>query len=157
VGLFGVRGAVKVQSHTDPLEALLDYPEWQLDLPGGPIRGQLKEGRPHGRQLVVSLEGFADCDAARRLIGADIRIPRSELPAPEAGEYYRVDLIGLKVTNEQGEVLGRVSHFIETHPNAHPIMVVMQGKTEHWVPATAQHIRRVDLAGGVVQVDWTPE
>ena len=49
VGLFGVRGAVKVQSHTDPLEALLDYREWRLDLPGGAVPGKLREGRLHGR------------------------------------------------------------------------------------------------------------
>lgn len=154
VGVFGVRGQLKVQSHTDPPEGLLNYAQWRLGLPGGRIEERrLQEGRRGGRGLVVSLEGIGDCDAARSLVGAQIEVARSELPEPGEGQYYQVDLLGLRVVNEQGHELGRVAHFVETP--AHPIMVV-RGETEHWLPVTPQHLRAVDLKAGEVRVDWEP-
>jgi len=55
VGLFGVRGSIKVRSHTQPQEALLNYRAWRLESPNGTVsEWRLQEGRSHGRQLVAS-------------------------------------------------------------------------------------------------------
>jgi len=154
VGLFGVRGQLKVQSYTDPPEGLLKYAQWWLELPGGQIEQRgLREGRRGGRGLVVSLENVGDCDTARTLVGAQIQVARRELPKPGKGEYYRADLIGLRVVNEQGVELGRVAHFLEMP--AHAVMVV-RGEAEHWLPVTTQHLRRVDLEAGEIRVNWDP-
>ena len=151
VGVFGVKGWVKVESYTDPREAILGYPEWQLDKPAGAYR--IVAGRKHGRQVVASLEHFEDRDSARQLVGATISVQRSALPELKPREYYRADLIGLRVVNEQGLVLGRVERFVDTP--VHAVMVV-RGTEEHWLPVTPQHLRRVDLASGEIRVDWSP-
>ena len=78
-------------------------------------------------------------------------MPRAALPQRNDRDFYRADLIGCAVTNLAGAQLGTVSHFVETP--AHAVMVV-RGATEHWVPAVAQHLRRVDLAARQVLVDW---
>ncbi len=154
VGLFGVRGQMKVQSYTDPVEGLLNYATWRLELPGGGQEQRtLQQGRRHGRGLVVSLEGITDCDVARTLIGAQVEVTRGELPRLAEHEYYRADLIGLEVYNERDVLLGKVAHFLEMP--AHPIMVV-RGESEHWLPVTPQHLRQVDLAAGRIRVDWDP-
>jgi 16S rRNA processing protein RimM len=154
MGVFGVRGQLKVQSYTDPVESLLDYEYWRLQFPGGKVEPyRLLEGRRGGKGLVVYLEGIGDCDVARLLVGADVLVARSELPEPEKGEFYQADLIGLKVMNEEGKELGRVAHFLEMP--AHAVMVV-RGETEHWLPVTPQHLRRVDLKAGEVWVNWDP-
>lgn len=152
VGVFGVKGWVKVHSYTDPGEAILNYAEWHLDKPVDGTR-RIVTGRRHGRQVVVSLEHIAHCDAARELVGATITVPRSALPELKPREYYRADLIGLQVVNEQGRVLGRVEHFIDAP--AHAVMVV-RGAQEHWLPVSPQHLRRVDFAAGEIRVDWNP-
>jgi 16S rRNA processing protein RimM len=159
VGMFGVRGALKVQSHTEPPEALLNYRDWQLVRPHTQMSCRVVEGRLHGRSLVVTLEQISDREVARSLIGADIQVPRSALPELDAQEHYQIDLIGLRVVNEQDEVLGRLTHFVET--DAHPIMVIQSAdKTaegrpaEHWVPAVRKHLINVDMAAGEIRVDW---
>ena len=153
-GVFGVRGQLKVQSYTDPVESLLDYEHWRLQFAAGHTAGyRLLEGRRGGKGLVVRLERVDDCDAARLLVGAEVTIARAELPALEVNEFYQADLIGLSVKNEQGRELGRVAHFLEMP--AHAVMVV-RGETEHWLPVTPQHLRRVDLQAGEVWVDWEP-
>ncbi|HSD75555.1 MAG TPA: ribosome maturation factor RimM [Steroidobacteraceae bacterium] len=152
VGVFGVKGWVKIESYTEPREAILNYPEWQLDKPESGAR-RIVAGRKHGRQVVASLEHIEDRDSARRLVGATISVQRSALPELKPREYYRADLIGLRVVNEQGLELGRVERFIDAP--AHAVMVV-RGAGEHWLPVTRQHLRRVDLASGEIRVDWSP-
>jgi len=114
------------------------------------IAGRQVAWPPARRQL----ETLTDREIARGLIGASIQVRRSALPKLAAREYYQADLIGLRVIDEQGRELGRVSYFVDTP--AHAVMVV-QGEVEQWLPVTPQHIRRVDLAAGEVHVDWATD
>ncbi|HTY93629.1 MAG TPA: ribosome maturation factor RimM [Steroidobacteraceae bacterium] len=149
---YGVLGWMHVQSYTDPQERVLDYPVWGLRAGPGPRTGyRVLEGRVQGRGLVVRLEGISDRDAAAGLRGALIEVRRSELPAPGEREYYRGDLLGFAVRNLAGVELGRLDHFVEGPTGA---MMVVAGTDEHWIPAVPQYLRKVDLAGRVLSVDW---
>ena len=151
LGAFGVRGWLRIESFTEPPDGIFSYRTWHLHTHGGrrPIR--VEESKPHGRLFVARLADCTDRDSAARMAGAAIEVPRSELRPLGAREYYRADLIGMNVRRVSGESLGTVSHFIDTP--GHAVMVV-QGEREHWVPALAQHLSRVDLAGRTVWVDW---
>ena len=153
VGVFGIKGWLKVQSFTEPVEGILDYAEWHLDRPGIAGTWRVRDGRRQGRQVVASLAEVEDRDEAQRFIGARIAVEREQLAPLQAREYYRADLIGLRVLNAQGFEFGRIAHFIDGP--AYPLMVV-RGAKEHWLPATPQQLRRVDLARGEVLVDWDP-
>jgi 16S rRNA processing protein RimM len=160
VGHFGVRGWLKVESYTDPVEAILNYRHWTLVTPAAQARLEIGQGRRQGRQVVVHFDGYDSREASSRWIGATIQVGRTELPDLPAREYYQDDLVGLAVRTLDGRMLGRVDHFVEGP--AHGFMVVRndgpEGAAEHWLPVTPQHLRRVDLANGVVHVDWqTPE
>jgi 16S rRNA processing protein RimM len=148
---FGVRGWVKLRSYTEPPERLLQHRNLQLRL-GSAWRayGVEASGRSGG-QLTVKLVGVNDRDAAQALRGAPVAVPRSELPARSAKDFYRADLIGCEVVNLAGVRLGVVQHFLEIP--AHALMVV-RGEREYWVPAIPQHVRRVDLQARRVVVDW---
>ena len=148
---FGVRGWVKLRSHTDPPERLLEHLSLQLRLGGAWRAYRIEASGRSGGQLTVKLVGVEDRDAAAALKGAMIGVPRSELPPREDKDFYRADLIGCEVTNLEGERLGVVSHFVEIP--AHALMVV-RGDREYWVPAVPQHLRRVDLQARRIIVDW---
>jgi 16S rRNA processing protein RimM len=144
-----------VQSFTVPPEALLGYRRWSVRLESGERAAhRLAEGRVQGRGLVVRLVGVTDRDAAAALGRAYVEVARTELPAPGEREFYRADLIGLRVVNLADEVLGVVQHFVEAPGNA---VMVVQGARQHWVPATPAHLRKVDLAAGLILVDWPAE
>jgi 16S rRNA processing protein RimM len=153
VGVFGIRGWVKVQSYTEPVTAILEYGCWTLDLPRGSARRKVMEGRPHGRQLVALLEQTEDRTAAEQWIGATISVERAELPTLAPREYYRDDLLGFTVRTLQGVVLGRLDHFVEGPGYA---LMVVRGEQEHWLPAAPPLLRRVDLATREIHVDWQP-
>lgn len=151
-GLFGVKGWVKLFSHTAPIENLLDYKELEL---GGDDRwrpARLVEGKRHGEKLIGRFEGVEDRDDAARLVGADIAVRRSELPEPEGDQVYWIDLIGMQVTNVEGDELGTVLRLVET--GAHDVLVV-NGDRERLIPfVRGEFVKEVDLAAGRILVDW---
>ena len=151
---FGLGGWVHVSSYTDPPEALLGYREWGLRRAGAPLGPRrLIEGRLHAGRLVARLQGIEDRDAAAGLTGASVEVERQALPPAGAHEYYRADLIGLEVHNTEGRRLGTVGYFVDAPAGA--VMVVEAGEgQEHWVRADPSHLRRVDLEGGRIEVDW---
>ncbi|HVC01701.1 MAG TPA: ribosome maturation factor RimM [Steroidobacteraceae bacterium] len=148
---FGVKGWVKLRSDTDPPERLFDYPNLCLRQRGATAACRVEQaGRSAGR-LTAKFAGIDDRNRAAGLAGAEVCVTRSELPARAPGEYYRADLIGLRVVDLTGAELGIVEHFVETP--AHALMVV-RGAKNLWVPAVPRHLRRVDLRGRLIVVDW---
>lgn len=154
-GLFGVRGWVKIFSHTRPRENILRYSPWRVTPSNGgaPREMTVAEGQPHGKTIIARLDGIVDRDQAARLLGAEISLARDQLDPLGEGEYYWSDLIGLEVVNTQGDVLGRVDHLLET--GANDVLVVHGGEEEILMPLVFDHVvLRVDLTGGTLLVDW---
>lgn len=155
-GAFGVRGEVKLESFTDPERGILRYQPWTLRRPDGTeatITGA--KGRPAAKGLVAALPGVEDRDAAEALRGAELWVPRSALPPPKPGEYYWVDLEGLRVANIEGVDFGVVSHLFSTGAND---VLVARGERERMIPfLEPEYIRSVDFEAGIVTVDWDPE
>lgn len=156
-GLFGVRGWVKLRSHTVPPENILDYPRWQVGRDGDWRPMRLVDGRVHGKGLVALLapedgEPLPDRDAAAELVGRDIAVPRDRLPPPPEGRHYWTDLIGLRVINRDGAELGTVESMMDT--GAHAVLVVA-GERERLIPfVPGPIVDEVDLAAGRIVVDW---
>jgi 16S rRNA processing protein RimM len=142
-----------VQSFTNPPEKLLKYRSWSLSARGEASAHKVVEGRLQGNGLVARLEGFEDRDKAALLQGSIISVARSLLPKLRKREFYQADLIGLSVANLEGVALGEISHFVET-PGGDVMVVRSKAGQEHWVPATKEHLSKVDLAAGHVVVDW---
>jgi 16S rRNA processing protein RimM len=146
---------VKVKSYTEPQEGILHYAEWHVDVPRAGRRTlRPVEGRRHGKMVVARLDGVDDRDAASVLSRCEVHVPRSALPAIAERQYYWADLEGLEVVTTDGQLLGRLDHFVETPAN--PVMVVV-GERERWLPLVAPCLKSVDLDAGRIVVDWDPD
>lgn len=152
-GAFGVRGEVKLESFTDPLRAIAKYQPWTLrDARGSERACEGARVREGGKGLVATLPGVEDRDSADALRGTEVLVPRSALPPPAPGEYYWVDLEGLRVVNLDGVDFGTVSHLFSTGAND---VLVAQGARERMIPfLQPDYIRSVDFDAGLVTVDW---
>ncbi len=154
----GVRGEIRLQSFTEEPLAIASY---------GPLsdksrarRFVLENAREQGRDmLVVSVEGVTDREAAQRLTGTELYLPRASLPAPEEDEFYLADLIGLNVEDEAGAALGQVIAL--RNFGAGDILEVLpkDGGESQIYPFTKALAPIVDVAGGriVVVVTESPE
>lgn len=156
VGAFGVLGWVKVESYTDPIDNILDYPVWQLSDGAGWKPSKLLTGRVTSKGVQAQLESIADRTAAERSRGVLIAVARRELPKPAAGEHYWDDLIGLEAYSPSGELLGAIEDIRATA--AHALLLIAgthDGKrVEHLVPLVSERLLNVDLAARRATVDW---
>ncbi|SDQ89043.1 16S rRNA processing protein RimM [Pseudoxanthomonas sp. CF385] len=156
LGAFGVRGQVKIESWTEPRDAIFRYQPWTLRDARGAERALTGvRGKASGKHLVATLPDVEDREAVEALHGTEIHVPRSALPPPQPGEFYWVDLEGLRVMNSDGTDFGTVSHLFSTGAND---VLVARGDRERLIPfVEPDFVRSVDFEAGVVTVDWDPE
>ncbi|WP_417473016.1 ribosome maturation factor RimM [Luteimonas mephitis] len=155
-GAFGVRGELKLESFTEPANAILRYQPWILrDAQGRERELAGARGRLTAKGIVATFPEVVDRDAAEALRGSEVWVARSALPPPKPGEYYWVDLEGLRVVNVQGVDFGRVSHLFSTGAND---VLVAEGERERMIPfLQPDYIVSIDFDDGVVTVDWDAE
>jgi len=154
VAPFGVAGWIRILPYTDSVESLLSYRIWWLG--GGTEWAQYQVTRAEAaaRGLIAKLEGCDDRDTAARMRGQEVAVRRAELPQTAAKEWYWSDLIGLRVVNVAGEDLGRLTRILRTGAND---VLVVEGGRERLIPFIEDVIREVDLAAGIVRVDWSAD
>ncbi|GGY08180.1 ribosome maturation factor RimM [Litchfieldella qijiaojingensis] len=158
---YGVKGWFRVYSYTSPMDGILDYPEWVLRHAGRVETRLVRQGRRHGKGLVVNLDGVTSREQAEELTGAEVLLPKDALPELDRGDYYWFQLEGLRVVTLQGTVLGHVSYLFET--GANDVMVVVGDaesvdERERLLPFLPdQVVHDVDLDAGIMTVDWDPE
>ncbi len=159
VGAFGVRGELKLESHTEPKAQVLRYQPWILrDAQGNERELSGVRGRETAKGLVIRIPGIEDRDSAEALRGTEVYVPRSALPPPSEGEFYWVDLEGLRVQTLEGVALGTVSHLFAT--GANDVVVVHDGAEgrERMIPfVRPDFVRDIDFESGMITVDWDPE
>ncbi len=95
--------------------------------------------------FLVDVEGIESRADAVSLRGEELLLGRDELDAPEEGEFYVADLVGLTAVNDAGEILGVVDDTFETA--AHEVLVVSEenGGRSLYVPFTLEHVPELDL------------
>lgn len=155
-GAFGVRGEVKLESFTEPRSAIFRYQPWVLrDARGIERECEGAKGRETPKGVVATLPGVEDRDGAEATRGLEIFVPREALPPPKPGEYYWVDLEGLRVRNVDGVDFGVVSHLFSTGAND---VLVAQGERERMIPfVLPDYIVSIDFDAALVTVDWDAE
>ena len=145
VGAHGVRGIVRIKSHTANPDDLTAY--GALSDEAGTRRLTVTV-TGHVKGLVLArVEGIEDRDAAETLRGTDLYVPRAALPPTEDEEYYHVDLLGLRAESEDGTALGRVSA-VHDH-GAGPIVEIQPPDgPSTLVPFTREHVPAIDIEAG---------
>lgn len=148
---FGVKGWVKVEPFTAAPESLPLYSTWWLGRDGEWQEYRIERAQAQGRAVVAKLAGCEDREAAMVFRGRQVAVPRQALPPTKANEFYWADLIGLRVVNEKAQDFGEVVRILETGANE---VLVVRGDSERLIPFIADVIREVDLAAGVMRVEW---
>lgn len=155
---YGIKGWFKLVSHTQPRENVLQYRHFTGRLNNVLRPLEMDEAKPHGKGLIAHIRGFDTPEDIRLLTGTELMVPLSELPDLEGDDYYWHQLIGLKVENRAGVLLGRVDSLLETGANDVLVVKPCEGSADRhqrlipWLPD--QVILKVDLDTGLMQVDW---
>ncbi len=140
VAPHGVRGTLRVRAF-GPGKHLRKGTEPVL----AGARRRITCARETPKGFLVDVEGIESRHDAGSMKGEEILLDRSELDAPEEGEFYVADLVGLTAVNDAGEILGVVDDTFETA--AHEVLVVSEenGGRSLYVPFTLEHVPELDL------------
>lgn len=147
----GVRGELRVKSHTGDPMALGDY---------GPLHDasgrkfQVIDIRPQKTVVVVRFKGVTTREQAEALNGAVLMIERSALPDEELeeDEFFHEDLVGLAVEDIEGTVIGTVQA-VHDFGGGDMLEIRQSGKRSIMIPFTRAAVPVVDVAGRRIAVD----
>ena len=144
VNTFGVTGEVKI-------EVWLDSPDFMKRfkrLYCGTKELLVDAARVHKGFLLCKLRGVDDVNAAMALKGKTVSIDRADAHLPR-GAYFVQDILGAQVVDEQGNEIGKLVDVLE-RPASN--IYVVQGETEHLIPAVPEFVRHADAENGVITV-----
>jgi 16S rRNA processing protein RimM len=141
----GRHGEVAVAPITDREDRFPRLAHVFLPADGGGAR-ELRVERvwPHKGGFVVKLLGVDSIDAAEALRGQELRIAEEELAELPQGSYYYHQLVGLRVEDTSGALLGAVSDVLETGAEAR-VLVVRGDADETLLPFAAEFVKEIDL------------
>ena len=99
IGAHGVTGEVRLKVFAEDLSAHRVFNAGAFTL---------KSLRETPKGAIARFAEVPDRNAAERLRGTELTVPRSALPPLAEGEYYHADLLGLAAVSTDGEPLGAV-------------------------------------------------
>jgi 16S rRNA processing protein RimM len=115
------------------------------------LRRRISAARETPKGFLIDVDGVGSREGASSLKGEELLLDRDELDAPEEGEFYVTDLVGLSAFDDAGGVIGTVSDTFETA--AHEVLVVRdRDGWDTYVPFTLEHVPDLDLESGRVVV-----
>jgi 16S rRNA processing protein RimM len=109
----------------------------------------------HGRRYLLDLEGVTGRDDAERLRGNIVRVRVDDIGGLPPNTFFRWQIIGLRVEDEDGTLIGTVVGVLETGANDVYEVERADGR-RMLLPAVRSVIREVDLEAGALKVHLLP-
>ena len=150
-GFFGIRGWVKIFSHTEPRDNILNYqPWWYLDKDQWRTI-EITNGREQSKTIVAHVKAVDSREQAQHLLGLELYIKKSQLPELDSEELYWHELDGMRVVTVDNVELGVVEQIVATGAND---VIVVKGEKEHWVPYIEPFLISTNAETKQIIVDW---
>ena len=125
-----------------------------LERDGAWLATSVAKVAPHGRGMLIVLDGVGDRDAGAELTGMRVLVRAHDLPPLDAGEFYHHELHGFAMVTTDGRMLGTIAETMSTGLN--DVWVVRDGGGEHLIPIIADVVREIDRAGRRVVIEPMP-
>lgn len=145
-GPHGVEGETKVDSLTDNPKRF----EPGAVMRAGESTLTVRSTRPHKGALLVRFERVGTRASADALRGLLLEVPEAELGCLAEDQYYRFQLIGLKVRDTEGNDLGTLEEVLDT--GANDVYVIRDAQSELLVPAIEGVVIEVNLESGTMLI-----
>ena len=114
-------------------------------------RATVTSVRFHQGRPILGFEGVETIDAAENYVGAELRVPLSELQALPTDMFYHHELIGCAVRMSDGRVIGSVAAVQGTANNSR--LVIRTVTEEVLVPLAADICQQINVADRTIEID----
>jgi 16S rRNA processing protein RimM len=106
--------------------------------------------RQHGH-CVIKFRGIDHISDVEGCIGAEIRIPTSQLKPLEEGWFYTFQLKGCRVFAVSGEYLGTITDVLDL--GGAEVLKVDRENEETLIPFAKEYLKKIDLDQQRIEVD----
>ena len=145
----GIRGEVKVFPTTDDVKRFKKCDEVILITRKGELTLHVEGVKFFKNIVILKFKEFDDINEVEGFRKCDIMVTRENALPLKEGEYYLCDVIGARVEEEDGSVIGEVKDVIETGANNVFAVQTREGK-EVLFPVIPDCIKKVDTKEGLV-------
>ena len=144
VNTFGIKGFVKINPFTDDLERFEELKSVFVVKNKELIEMQIEEVKYHKHLVLVKFKGIEDINMAEKYKGCYIKIKRENARKLPEGTYFIADLIGIKVYDEDGNLLGKVDDIYNNKSTDIYVIKDDLGK-QILLPSTKEVIKQIDV------------
>ena len=151
----GVHGEVKVFPTTDDPARFKKLKQVILDTGKDKIELEIAGVKFFKNLVILKFKGIDDINDVEKYRKKSLYVTRENAVKLKKNEYFIADLIGLKVSSDEGEDLRQISDVLQT--GANDVYVISKdGADELLVPAIRECIKNVDVEGGTMEIHLLP-
>lgn len=148
----GIRGEVKLRAMSSNMDRYTQLETVYLKKDGQYEPYRVIKGRSYDGFAFLQLEGVTDRDQAEALRGAGVYVDRKHAIALGEDENFVCELIGLTAVDTEGRRIGQLKDVLK--PNAIcDVYAFDTPRGEMMIPALKRVVRRVDVTGGIIELD----
>ena len=148
-GAHGVRGALKIESWCDSPRVLAAAKRVYLaDKEGGYVERRVLTASASGPNVIMSVEGVSDRDAATAMRDTVIYMHREDIPL-KRGQMFLADMVELPVIDaDSGRVLGKIKKVEEAARGLLYTIATERGDVLY--PSAPELVKEIDPERGMI-------
>lgn len=155
VNTFGIKGMVKIKPFTDDIRRFDRLEKVYIKKQNEKKEYEIEEVKYHKEMVLIKFKGIDNIDAANLLKNSYLIVDREQEEPLEEGRYYIVDMLGIDVYTEEGNLLGKLDDIYNTGSNDIYIVKDELGK-QVLLPALKEVIKQVDIENRKMVVHLIP-
>ena len=144
VNTNGLKGLLKINPFTDDITRFERLKTILVDHKKELLEFEIESVRYQKKQVLLKLKGIDTIEEAEKYREDYLKINRNKEEKLPEDTYYIVDLIGLDIYTEGGELLGKLDDIFSTGSNDVYVVKNSEGK-QILLPAISDVIKNIDL------------
>lgn len=144
VNTFGIKGMVKIKPFTDDITRFDDLKKVYVETNRSKKIYEIEEVKYYKDMVLIKFKGIDKVEDAELLRNSYLKVDRKDEPELEEGTYYIVDLIGLDVYSDEGNLLGRLDDIFNNGSSDIYVVKDELGK-QLLLPAISDVIKEINL------------
>ena len=144
VNTFGIKGFVKVNPFTDNINRFDDLKKVYIKNKSQKYELEIEKVKYHKNMVLIKFKGIDKVEDAESLRNSYILVNRKDEKTLNKDTYYIVDLLGLDVYTDEGELLGKLEDIYNTGSNDIYVVKNELGK-QILLPAIKDVIKEINI------------
>lgn len=144
VNTFGIKGMVKVKPFTDDITRFDRLEKVYIEIHNSKKKYEIEEVKYHKDMVLIKFKGIDKIEDAELLRNSYLKVNRKDEPELEEGTYYIVDLLGLDVYSDEGNLLGKLEDIFNNGSTDIYVVKNELGK-QLLLPAISDVIKEINL------------